>query len=175
MYNFIRKALPDTRPVDAKGYFCNQPKREDYIREIEAYLAASPWSGPKDGLTGKETLSNLSDIAAKLEITVLGERSKKQPKPIFVRHPVKRTKGEQRSQLIRLQNDLTVMELHRRDEIPLTKTTHKSCERFCNFYHMCLLHEASSNWRDLRKVGFNQQDPYAAHRKSAEDQGSFEQ
>lgn len=166
MYNFVRKALPDPRPVDAKGYACNLPKKEDFIRAIEAKRPG--------GLDGKEKLETLREIAAGLDLEVLGERSKVQPKPILLRHPVPRTRGQRKSQLVRLQNDLTVMELYRRGEIPLTKTTHKSCERWCQFYQMCLLHEASSNWRDLRKVGFTQQDPYADHRKSAEDTGSFE-
>ena len=166
MYNFIRKALPDTRPVDAQGYFLNKPTKPHYVAAIEARQP--------DALTGKETLEKLATIAAVLGIEVLGDRSKIQSKPLFLRHPVIRTRPEQKSQLRRVQDDLTVMEMHRRGEIPITKTTHHSCEKFCDFYHMCVVHEASGNWKDIRRLTFNQADPYADHRKSTDEQGSFE-
>lgn len=128
MYNFLRKALPDPRPVDEQGYALN-----------------------KDG-----------------------SRSKVQPSPLFRRHPVPRTRAEQKSQLQRMQNDLAVMELARRGEIPITKTTHWSCARLCDFYDICRLHESSGNWKDLRSIGFRVEDPYADHRKSTEEIGTFE-
>lgn len=127
-YNFLRKALPDPRPVDKDGYALN-----------------------KDG-----------------------SRSKVQPSPLFKRHPVPRTRAEQKSQLNRMQDDLTVMELARRGEIPITKTTHWSCAKLCDFYDICRLHEASGNWKELRKVSFRVEDPYADHRKSTEEIGTFE-
>lgn len=127
-YNFLRKALPDPRPVDKEGYALN----------------------------------------------LNGSRSKVQPAPIFRRHTVNRTRAEQRSQLVRMQQDLTIMEMARRGEIPITKTTHWSCARFCDFYEMCTLHETSGNWRDLRSVAYRVQDPYAAHRKSTDDIATFE-
>jgi Zierdtviridae exonuclease len=166
MYNFIRKALPDPRPVDAQGYFVNKPTKPHYVAAITAHQP--------DALTGKETLEKLATIAATLGVEVIGDRSKIQPKPLFLRHPVTRTRPEQKSQLLRVQKDLEVMEMHRRGELPITKTTHHSCERFCDFYHMCVIHEASGNWKDIRKLTFNVQDPYADHRKSTEDHGSFE-
>lgn len=128
MYNFLRKALPDPRPVDKEGYALN-----------------------KDG-----------------------SRSKVQPAAIFRRHPVPRTRAEQKSQLQRMQNDLHIMELARRGEIPITKTDHWSCARFCDFYDICRLHEASGNWKELRSVSFRVEDPYADHRKSTDEIGTFE-
>jgi len=166
MYNFLRKGLPDPRPVDEQGYVVNKPTKEHYISAIEAYQA--------DALTGKESLAKLVQVAETLGVTVLGERSKVQPSKLFLRHPVPRTRAEQASQLKRMQDDLVVMEHHRRGLLPITKTTHHSCARYCDFYDICRLHEASGNWKELRSVSFTVQDPYAAHRKSTDEIGTFE-
>ncbi len=128
MYNFLRKALPDPRPVDPQGYALN-----------------------KDG-----------------------SRSKVQPSPLFKRHPLPITRAEQTSQLVRMQNDVAVMELTRRGLLPILKTDHWSCARLCDFYDICRLHEASGNWKELRSVSFRVEDPYAAHRKSTDEIGTFE-
>lgn len=166
MYNFLRKALPDLRPVDSEGYACNKPTKADYITAIQAHQP--------DALTGKESLEKLAHIAEALKVQVLGERSKVQPSPLFKRHPVPRTRAEQKSQLQRMQDDLVVMEMTRRGEIPITKTTHWSCAKLCDFYDICRLHEHSGNWKELRSVSFRVEDPYAAHRKSTDEMGTFE-
>jgi hypothetical protein len=152
--------------VDAQGYFVNKPTKPHFI---DAITAQQP-----DALTGKETLEKLAQIAAALSMEVLGDRSKIQPKPLFARHQVTRTSAQQKSQLLRIQNDAAKIELYRLGEVPITKTDHWSCERFCDFYDMCLVHEASGNWRDIRKLTFNVEDPYRDHRKSTEERASFE-
>jgi hypothetical protein len=103
-----------------------------------------------------------------------GSRSKVQPSPLFVRHPVRRTKKERASQLKRIQNDAAVMELYRTGELPLSKTPHWSCSKLCEFFHMCELQDASGNWQDYRKLMYVQKDPYADHRKTTEESVSFE-
>jgi len=170
-YNFLRKGLPDLRPVDEKGYACNKPTKVDYGRVL-GYQGDEPefkkFTLPQ--------LENLVEGYRKLgqNIVVLGERSKAQPAPLYLRHFVPRTRAEQLSQLKRIQDDLVVMEKARRGELPITKTTHWSCERFCNFYDICTLHEASGNWKDLRNIAYTTEDPYAAHRKSTDEIATFE-
>lgn len=164
MYNFLRKGIPDARPVDAQGYVVNKPLKSHYLEAL----------GKRVDLTGKESLERLERIALDLQIKVIGERSKIQPAVLFRRYPVVRTRSEQRAQLKRMQDDLTVMEMARREEIPITKTTHWSCAKLCDFYEICRLHEAGGNWKDLRRVSFTSADPYAAHRKSTDEMGTFE-
>lgn len=168
MYNFLRKGLPDPRPVDEKGYACNKPTKADYVA---ALTGVDRWTAEE--LT-KKKVDDLEGIAAGNMIQVLGERSKVQPAKLYLRHPVNRTRAEQRSQLVRLQNDLTIMEMARRGEIPITKTTHWSCARFCDFHEICTLHETSGNWKELRSVAYRVEDPYAAHRKSTDEIATFE-
>lgn len=169
LYNFLRKALPDPRPVDAQGYACNKPVKADYIKALGKSMPHG-WDYPQ---LEKAKLADLEVAAGIHGIEVLGERSKVQPSPLFHREMVRRTKAEQRTQLIRIQNDAAIMEMARRGEIPITKTPHWSC-RWCDFHDMCRLHEASGSWKDLRTVAYNQEDPYADHRKSSEEIGSFE-
>lgn len=127
-FNFLRKGIPDPRPVDEQGYSLN----------------------------------------------INGSRSKVQPAKLFLRFPVRRTRAEQASQLKRMQDDLVVMEMARRGELPITKTTHHSCSKYCDFYEICTLHESSGNWRELRSIAYTVEDPYAAHRKSTDEIGTFE-
>lgn len=161
-YNFLRKALPDPRPVDAQGYACNKPVKADFVRAL----------GYADGAK-LPTLEHLANEAAGKGIEVLGERSKSQPGALFHREEVKRLRTEQRSQLLRIQTDAVQMEMARRGEIPITKTPHFSC-RWCDFYDMCRLEEASGNWTDLRSVAYRQENPYADHTKSADEDRSFD-
>lgn len=128
MYNFLRKAMPDTRPRDAEGYCLNQN----------------------------------------------GTRSKVQPSPYFLRFPMYRTATQRAAQLRRLQTDAVQMEMARRGELPLTKTPHWSCARFCDLYGPCTLHESGGNYRDLLQIAYVREDPYADHRKSTDEQAGFE-
>jgi len=171
MYNFLRKGLPDLRPRDAQGYATNKPIKVDYVTALEA-AGVTPGPGLKS--LDKLTLGGLADLAVERGLTVLGERSKLQPSPLLVRHPLPRTRAEQRNQLIRIQDDAATMEVYRRGELPITKTPHWSCARLCDFYDMCRLEETSGNWQDLRSIAYRVADPYANHRKSAEEIGSFE-
>lgn len=128
MYNFVRKGLPDARPVDAEGYALN-----------------------KDG-----------------------GRSKVQPAALFKRHEVRRTRAERKTQLLKIQTQAVRMEMMRRGDLEVDYTPHHSCARFCEFFDMCLLRNQGGAWQDIKKVAFRQEDPYADHRKSTDETGSFE-
>lgn len=127
-YNFLRKGMPDPRPVDDQGYALN-----------------------KDG-----------------------SRSKAQPAALFKRHPVPRTRAARVNILTRMQDQAAKMEMHRSGELPLGKTPHWSCSRFCDFFRMCQLHEDGGNWEEYKGLMFNVVDPYADHRKSTEEPWSFD-
>jgi PD-(D/E)XK nuclease superfamily len=173
-YNFLRKALPDDRPKDAEGYACNKPVKADYVAAIEAERMKMPAPGPAGSwlgppLTGKESLSLLGDIANKMELTVLGERSKVQSKPLFERHTVTRTSPEQRSQLRRIQDEAVQMQLVRDGTVAPTKNPTNDCSWDCDFFAMCELQDRGGEWEDFKRIAYRVADPYADHRKSAED------
>lgn len=178
LYNFSRKAMPDLRPKDPQGYATNKPLKADYVRALEAHWMSAYWRpGELEAEVARVSrlkLDQLEALAAQLPTPVLGERSKVQPSALYLREPAPRTRAEQRSQLQRIQDDAATMEVYRRGELPITKTTHWSCARLCDFYEICRLHETSGNWQDLRNVAYRVEDPYAAHRKSTDEIGSFE-
>lgn len=103
-----------------------------------------------------------------------GSRSKVQPAPLFVRHPVYRTTKERNNTLHRIQNDAATMEMYRTGEVPLSKTPHWGCARMCEFFTMCELQEASGNWEEYKRLMFRVEDPYADHRKSTDETAGFE-
>jgi PD-(D/E)XK nuclease superfamily len=173
-YNFLRKAMPDERPRDAEGYYTNKPVKADYIAAINAERMKMPakgpagsWLGPEP--TGKETLALLEQIAQKMELTVLGERSKVQPKPLFERHYINRTKAEQKAQLRRIQDEAVQMEIYRQGLLPIVKRPQRDCAYMCEHHAVCELQERGGNWQDLQRVSMKVQDPYADHRKSASE------
>jgi hypothetical protein len=164
-YNFLRKALPDERPVDAEGYHTNKPLKADYVTAIAA-------KGQGDLVEikalEKKTLSWLQERAQALGLMVLGERSKIQPAPLFLRHNVHRTSTERRSQMLRLQNTILQMELHRAGSLPIIKNPTREC-RFCPYYDICELEERGGDWQQLRDIAFIRQDPYESARKSTDE------
>jgi len=173
-YNFLRKALPDERPRDAEGYACNKPVKADFIAAINAERMKMPAPGPSGSwlgppVTGKETLAMLGDIANKMGLTVLGERSKVQPGPLFVRETVNRTAAERRTQLRRIQDEAVQMQLLRDGTVTPTKNPTKDCSWDCDFYAMCELQERGGDWEDFKRIAYRVADPYADHRKSTEE------
>lgn len=163
-YNFMRKALPDDRPKDAEGYYTNKPIKADYLNALHTDGIIAVQGKGLDKLT----LPALVEEAARAKLTVLGERSKIQPPPLFLRHTVHRTAPEQATQLRRLQDQALYLQVLRDGTLPITKTTTKECT-WCDFNNMCELQERGGDWEDFRDLTYRVEDPYADHRKSTEE------
>jgi hypothetical protein len=172
-YNFLRKGLPDDRPRDAEGYATNKPLKADYMAALEAH-----WR--RAGLDGgalaaelkrqeKATLAGLEALAAANKVAVLGERSKVQPPVLFERHQVHKTGSQNRDQLARIQDEALVMEMVRREKLPILLNPTKDCAWDCRFREMCELKQNGGDWEAYRDLKFKTEDPYADHRKSTDD------
>lgn len=159
-YNFLRKALPDSRSRNAKGHYTNKPNRAHYIDALEKIDPLTNWRSL--------LLEELAEEANAKDLVILGEVSKQQPAPLFVRHPVYRTARERAQQIKRIQDEALHMRAYREGSLPLFKTPTRDCQWDCSFYHMCLLHEGGSDWEEYRDAMYQVQDPYADHRKSTE-------
>jgi hypothetical protein len=160
-YNFLRKAMPDTRPRTSTGHYTNKPTKAHYIEVLEGIDALSNWR--------KMSLEELQEEAKSRGLTVLGDVSRQQPQPLFVRHEVRRTARERQQQIQRIQGELIHMEAYREGWLPLIKRTTRDCQWDCSLYNMCLLHEGGSDWQEYRDSMYHRQDPYADHRKSTEE------
>ena len=163
-YNFLRKGLPDDRPKDAQGYSLNKPTKQAYIDALDDHVV---WDeGPRGGIK-YPTIERMEELAKELGIVVLGERSKNQPAPLFVRHPVKRKPRERVTQIQRLKDEVDRMALYVLGDLAVTKSPSRDTCPMCPFKEMCELHEGGVDWVDFRDSLFVRRDPYADHRKDA--------
>ena len=170
IFSFARKATEDKRPQNADGLYCNQPKKADYARQIAEQLELEPGetiaSVEADML--KNTLPFLKAEAEALELTIYGEPSKVQPSPIFKRYEVRRTASQQKHQLQRVIDDVSVMDMARRGEIPILKSPSALCP-YCDFFQLCQLEESRGDTESLISTVFKHRDPYHDHRDGAEN------
>jgi hypothetical protein len=163
-YNFLRKALPDTRPTDADGYYTNKPTKEHYIAALDDYIE---WETTRNGTVKYPTVAVLEEMATDHGLVVFGDRSKSQPPPLFERHAVRKSPGMRRGQLERLQADVLRMHAYVDGWLTLNKTPDRDHCSFCPFTDMCELHESGAGWIEFRDAMYRATDPYEDHRKSA--------
>jgi Zierdtviridae exonuclease len=110
-----------------------------------------------------------------------GSVSKRQPPPYFVRKPVTMTRLEKRITLNRLREEGEVITLRTLEILTgelkpfnIPKTDHKSCAKTCPFFNMCVAEEQGIDIRDMMKLLYRKEDPYAYHKESTEDVAGFE-
>lgn len=152
MYDFLRKAKPTAEDkLDADGVKRNKPTKAHYIAALNL---------PEDY---KMTLAGLEIAAANAHVVVLGDVSKVQPTPLFLREEVWRTRPERRKQIEHIQNEGLAMDAMRTGTLPIYKNHGDQCG-YCDFRDMCQLHEQGSDWKQFRDAMFTVRDPYADHR-----------
>ena len=162
MFNFLRKARKDTRPVNADGLRTNQPIKKHYIEKLRD-------AGIPHSVTMQ--VKELKAIAEATGTEVLGEVSLTQPSPLFVRHPVYRLPEERRKQLRHIQEDSWhIMQARDPDTFyPITKNPTKDCSWDCPFFNMCQLDEMGDEEavEDMKYAMYYKGDPYDQYRKAA--------
>lgn len=168
-YNFLRKAMPDERPRHpVSGLRCNKPTKDHYLHSLQsAQLESWPASQLK-----KLKLDALQELAEGYGLEVFGEESKTQPTPLFKRHYVGRTTRERNTQIRRIQAEAEWMHAVESGTLPVTKTPmatgNSACRYGCEFFLMCELHEAGSDWEEFQKAMFRKRDPWAEYKQSTE-------
>jgi hypothetical protein len=168
LYNILRKAKPDERPIDPKTRLrTNKPTKAHYIEAIKG-LGVSHIMG-KDGSIAVENamLADLEVAARFAQLTVLGDISKSQPLPNFHRETVWRTRAERRTQLRRIQDEALHMQAARERVLPILKNPTKDCKWDCDFFQMCQLHEQGDDYKEFMRGMYVRRDPYADHRINA--------
>lgn len=170
-YNFLRKALPEDRPINADGFATNKPQKAHYIAAIQA-LGVTAIAGGKTGsvLVEKATLAELELAARFAEIQVFGEVSVNQPKPLFERLEVHRSIRQRARQIERIQDIMQSMNRMRSGKHPILKNPTRDCSWDCSFYQLCVLDEtaAPEDVAEFKEGTYDVRDPYADHRKSAD-------
>lgn len=167
MYNFLRKAKRDARPKNAKGQFLNKPTKTALQEKAKELGIAYKANTKIDELAA--ILTN-----AGVDVALLGEPSKSQPPPYFVRQRIYRTADSRENLLQRVRMQAWEMSLSRQGKLPVYKNPSGSypdvhCNG-CEFRDMCELHENGKEWEELRDMTMTTWDPYEAHNDSdAED------
>ena len=160
MYNFARKSKPTTKDIGPDGYARNKPLKVHYF---------DAFNKKGIGFEEKWGIPRLEALAAANKMEVLGDISKVQPLPNFMRHPVRRTVKERRTQIERIKNEAAHMEAITSGALPLFKTPTMDCSRFCGFFNMCELHDAQGDWQEFARTVYATRDMYADHRKNASE------
>jgi hypothetical protein len=156
-YNFLRKAQKDTRPRNISGHYCNKPIKKHYIDALEGV------GGGTASQLSKMKLEDLAAFAASHHVVVLGDVSKIQPDPLFIRHDVFRDEQERAIQIQRIKQEAHYMDRMRarNPEFPVYKNPTKDCSWDCAFFRMCQLHEqGTDDWEDFAAGMFRVGDPY---------------
>lgn len=163
LFNYAKKAPPDSRPVNAAGESLNKPKKQDYLEAFsdKGYAISS---------LRKHTVEHLEAMAKEHSVTVEGEVSAMQPAKRFERYYSPRTPQQIVSQARRVQKQGIVMEMMENGTLPIYKTPNRDCER-CALFDMCTLEEQGDDWEFYRDEMFKKRDPYRDHREAMEADG----
>ena len=160
VFNALRKALPDDRPLNAEGLATNKPTKQHYLDALGFGTA------PRG-----VTVADLERMAEERAITVIGDVSKVQPQPLFHREEVYRSPQERVTQAQRVQAEALVMDAMRTGTLPLFKTPTEDCVR-CPLFEYCELHEQNpEEAEEFARATLTRRDPYRDHREAMKEGG----
>lgn len=161
-YNFLRKALPPSSPQNAQGHVLNKPSKDTLVAKCTQL-----------GLPAKGTIDVLSMRLAEAGVNVplLGEPSKRQPKPLFVRQELVLSEAELGSLNYRIRAEAWEMAQVKAGKLPVYKNPTLNCDWDCPFKDPCELHEMGADYESLLELEYTEWSPYEAHELLNEKDG----
>lgn len=166
-YNFLRKGLPDERPRNELGHYLNKPSKPVLRAKVDEL-----------GLTVAKsaTVEVLAQAlgATGIDVSQLGEVSKNQPPPLFVRQKVYRDQADRDNIMFRIRAVAAEIAMVRAGKLPIYKNPggqwpNEQCSA-CEFKDVCLVHEGGGDHEELIRLTMTEWDPYQAHRESMPEQ-----
>lgn len=159
VFNALRKAMPDTRPVNHEGKSTNKPKKEHYVDQRP------------DVFSSKMKLVEMQELAEDRGIQIYGDESAVQPPPLFHREEVYRSSQERVRQAERAQTEIILMQDMLNGDRKVYKNPTEDCVR-CKLFDYCSLDESDPEGaRELAQWTLKKRDPYADHREAFGDNG----
>lgn len=163
LYNFLRKAFADTRPTNDYGQRLNKPTKDALLERATTLGLDLPKRPTVDDLS-------LALVAAGVEPEKLGEVSKSQPPPLFLRQKVYRDAPDRENLLYRVRAQAYEMAMVKAGKLPVYKNPggtypNQQCMG-CEFGDICELHETGREWEELARLTMTTWDPYADHRET---------
>jgi len=108
-----------------------------------------------------------------------GTVSKRQPLPMFKRHPVRMSSRAKSATLHRLRDEALLLTVTRQSIVDkeidprwLPKTQHYTCPKFCQFFAMCTLEEEGADIKEMQRAAFTVANPYD-YQDTTEEPESF--
>lgn len=154
MYNFVKKGMPDQRPVGPDGMRHNKASKAQYVDALEAA-----------DLPTKGTVEVLSNLAEQKGIVVWGDISKNQPPPMFKRHPVLHSQAERKTTVEQMAAEHANMEAMRQGKIPVYKVPDSSCSWQCPFFTMCELHQSRGDIEEFKRKVYTRRDAHEVYKQ----------
>lgn len=155
-FNFLRKALPDERPRNAKGHYLNQPSKDALVAACADHDLF---------LRGKPTKDNYIAVLEEhgIDWTQYGEPSKLQPPPFFLRQELQLGRNPLLNFERRIRAEAQEMDYVRRGKLPVFKRPSEDCSWKCPFYSACEVHEMGGDWEGILELDFKEWEPYSDH------------
>jgi hypothetical protein len=163
LYNFMRKAFKDTRPRNDRGQSLNKPTKDALLERATTLGLDLPKRPTVEDLT-------LALESAGEEPEKLGEPSKSQPPPLFLRQKVYRDEADRENLMYRVRAQAYEMALVKAGKLPVYKNPggtypNQQCSG-CEFADVCELHETGREWEELARLTMTTWDPYEDHRET---------
>lgn len=155
-FNWLKKALPDERPVNEHGQSLNMPKKDALLNKLME-IGVSCYSSMK-----VEELSALL-VKHKVNPLLLGEPSKRQPGKLFHRWNMDVSQGNLKEINRRIRAEAWEMAQVRAGKLPIIKNPTKDCKWDCPFQEACELHEMGAEFEDMLEMEFTTWNPYEDH------------
>lgn len=160
LYDFLKKDLPDDRPVDEQGYAVNKPKKDSLVYKARV-LDIPNCRGMKVDELIEAIDSRMGEVG--WAHTNLGEVSKKQPGPLFHRETVFRDAADRTNVLNRIYEDAKEIGKLRTGELAMKKSPDRFICIGCQFVDMCELHETGADWEAFRAGMYETYNPYSTY------------
>jgi hypothetical protein len=167
IYTYLRKGMPDTRPMNAAGQRLNMPKKEAVVKAIEDRGLKMPKKGEGSGANGNVVTADLIAVVGEDEAALLGEVSEKQPAPLFHREKIFRSEVEREFARPMAYAEAREMNMARRGQLaiymnPGGAPPMNNC-RFCAYKELCEIMKIDGDVDAMSKATMKPWDPYDAH------------
>lgn len=152
-FDWLRKSLPDERPVNAAGYRLNKPGKEALLDACQAHDVYVPKRPTIDVL--REALE-----AVGVDPDLYGEVSKTQPAPLFHRSPFTMDADRLISVGRAVTREANEMKMVKDGLLDVYLNPTKDCKWDCSYFDLCEMKETGGAWQDMISLEYTTWDPY---------------
>lgn len=154
---------------------------EHALRKIGAMQKDETFKGIMYNFARKALSDERPIDAAGKSLNKNGTVSARQPAPLFKRHPVMLSRKAKIQTLNRIRVETRVLtdltqeiRLKKIDPATIPKTPHSSCEKFCQFFTMCVAEEEGTDIRSMEEIMYIRRNPYEYDEDTSDDRATFE-